>query len=87
MVELEPDAIGVFEQQRVVARRPLILARGADDIGADTAEETVQFIDIGALAGAEAEMMQADAVLFEGGADMLGRRRANRDRVWRFSER
>ena len=31
----------------------------------------MQFVDVGALAGAEAEMMQADALLFEGCAFML----------------
>ena len=40
----------------------------------------MQLVDVGALAGAEAEMMQADALLFEGGACMLGRRRADPDR-------
>ena len=32
MVELQPDAVGILEQQRVIARRPLILARRADDL-------------------------------------------------------
>ena len=41
---------------------------------------SVQFVDVGALAGAEAEMMQADALLLEGGACVLGRRRADPDR-------
>ncbi len=45
MIELEPDAVGVFEQQRVVAGRPLVFARRADDIGVDRGEESVQFID------------------------------------------
>jgi hypothetical protein len=40
----------------------------------------MEFVDIGALAGAKAQMMQADAVLLERGARMLGRRRADRDR-------
>ena len=35
-------------------------------------EKTVQFVDVGALAGAEAEMMQADALLLERRAFMLG---------------
>jgi hypothetical protein len=39
----------------------------------------VQLIDVGALAGAEAQMMQADALLFEGSAGVLGRRRADPD--------
>jgi hypothetical protein len=79
MIELEPDAIRVFEQDRVIAGAPTGLARGADDVGADRIQETVEFIDVGALAGAEAEMMQADAVLLEGGALMFRQRRADRD--------
>jgi hypothetical protein len=46
----------------------LVLARRADDFGADRVQETMQLIDVGALAGAEAEMMQADALLLERGA-------------------
>ena len=42
--------------------------------------KTVQLIDVGALAGAEAEMMQADALLFERRAFVLGGRRADADR-------
>ena len=72
MIELEPDAIGVLEQDRIISRRPLVLARRADDLGAERLEKAVQFVDVGALAGAEAEMMQADALLFERGAFMLG---------------
>ena len=63
MIELEPDAIGIFEQDRVISRRPLILARRADDLGTERLEEAVQLIDVGALAGAEAEVMQTDALL------------------------
>ncbi len=40
----------------------------------------MQFVDIGAFAGAETQMMQADALLLEGGARMLRRRRADADR-------
>ena len=45
-------------------------------LASSDAQEGVQLVDVGALAGAEAEMMQADALLFEGGACMLRRRRA-----------
>ena len=61
MIELKPDPIRILEQYRVISRRPLILARRADDPGVERAEEGVQFVDVGALAGAEAEMVQADA--------------------------
>jgi hypothetical protein len=59
MVHLQPDAVGVFEQQRVIAGRLGILARRADDFGAKRADEAMEFVDIGALASAQAEMMQA----------------------------
>jgi len=45
----------------------------------ERAEDGVQFTNVGALAGAEAEMVQADALLFEGSALMLGRWRADPD--------
>ena len=72
MIELQPDAVGVLEQNRLIARRPLILARRADDLGAERLQEAVQLVDIGALAGAKAEVMQADTILLECHAFMLG---------------
>ena len=39
----------------------------------------MQLVDVGALAGAEAQMMQADALLLERSAGVLGRRRADPD--------
>ena len=42
--------------------------------------KAVQFVDVGAFAGAEAEVMQADAVLLECGARKFRRWRADRDR-------
>jgi hypothetical protein len=80
MVELQPYSVGILKQQRIISRRPLILARRANDGYAERAQEAVQFIDVGALAGAKAEMMQADAILLEGSSDMLRRRRVDPDR-------
>ena len=40
----------------------------------------MQLINVGALAGAEAEMVQADAILLEGRPRVLRRRRADRER-------
>src|SRR3979490_341212 len=56
MIELEPDTVRVLEQNRIIARRPLILARGADDVGVERAEETVQFVDVVAFAGPDGGM-------------------------------
>ena len=77
MIELEPDAIGVLEQNRIITGRPLILARGADHGGAERIQERVQLIDVGAFAGTETQMVQADALLLERGAGMFRRRRAD----------
>jgi hypothetical protein len=77
VIELKPDTIRIFEQQRIISGRPLILARRADDLHVERLQERVQFVDVGALAGTEAEMMQADALLFECSASMF-RRRSNR---------
>jgi hypothetical protein len=62
MIEFEPDAIGILEQDRVVSRRPLILAWSTNDFRAERDEEAVQFVDVGALAGTETKVMQADAL-------------------------
>ena len=79
MVDLQPDADGILEQQRVVSRRPLILARRANDAHAERAQKSVQLVDVGALAGTKAQMVQADALLLECGTGMLGRWRADPD--------
>ena len=80
MIEFEPDAVRIFEQQRIISRRPLILARRANDLHVERLQERVQFVDVGALAGTEAEMMQADALLLERSASMLRRRGGDGDR-------
>src|SRR5205814_4000348 len=80
VVELQPDAVGILEQQRIIPRRPLVLARRANDLCAERTQEHVQFIDVGALAGAETQMMQTDAILLECRAGVCGRRRADPDR-------
>jgi hypothetical protein len=80
VVELQSDPIGIFEQQRIISRRPLILAWRADDLCAERTQEGVQLIDIGALAGAKTQMVQTDTILFERGAGISGRRRIDPDR-------
>src|SRR6266700_766145 len=80
VVELEPDAVGILEQQRIVAGRPAVLARGADDPGVQREQEGVQFIDVRTLARPKAQMMQADALLLEGCAGMFRRGCADADR-------
>src|SRR6476660_4349154 len=80
MVELQPYSVGILEQQRIISRRPLILARRANDGHAERTQEAVQFIDVGTLAGAKAKMVQANAVLLERSSCMLGGRRVDPDR-------
>src|SRR5216684_2054954 len=80
MVELQPYFGGILEKQRIISRRPLILARRANDGHAERTQEAVQFINVGALAGAKTEMMQADAILLERSSAMLRRRRVDPDR-------
>jgi hypothetical protein len=58
----------------------LILARRAEDAGAQRRQKRVQFVDVGALAGAKTQVMQADALLLEGGTGVLGRWGADADR-------
>jgi hypothetical protein len=62
VIDLKADAIRILEQQRVVSRRPSVLARRAHNRCALGHQEGMQFVDIGALAGAEAEMMQCSNV-------------------------
>jgi hypothetical protein len=80
MVELQPDPVGIFEQQRIISRRPLILARRANDRHTERTQQAVQLVNVGALAGTKAQMVQADAILLERRAGVLGRRRPDRDR-------
>jgi hypothetical protein len=46
--------------------RPLILARRANDLHGERADEAVQFIDVSAPARAKAKVVQTDAILLEG---------------------
>src|SRR4051812_19957362 len=71
MVELDPDAVRILEQQRVISRRPVVLARRANDCGIHRAKKRMELVDVSALARPEAQMMQADAVLVERRARML----------------
>src|SRR5215475_7079270 len=80
VVDLQANTIGILEQHRIVAGRPLVLARRADDPGADRGKESVQLVDTGALACAETEVMQPDTVLVEGGTGIFRRWRADRHR-------
>src|SRR6185437_15042504 len=79
VIDFEADAVRIFEQHRVIAGRPEILLRAVHDGGADGFQELVSFVDVGAFAGAEADVMQSGALLFEAFAFMFGVRRHDAD--------
>src|SRR5437667_7931717 len=47
VVELQSYSVGILEQQRIISRRPLILARRANDGHAERTQEAVQFVNVG----------------------------------------
>jgi len=63
VVDLQADPIGVLKKYRIVARRPRAVFRRMDDMGTDAHEEVVHGVHIGALAGAEAHVVEPDAEL------------------------
>jgi len=65
VVDLQADPIGVLKKYRIVARRPRAVFRRMDDMGTDAHEEVVHGVHIGALAGAEAHVVEPDAELLE----------------------
>src|SRR5216683_3519274 len=70
-VHFQPDAVGVLEDEEIVARRPVALERPAVDMRAHRAQLAGDLVDILARACAEAEVMQADPVLHERRAGVL----------------
>jgi hypothetical protein len=71
VVQFEPDAIGIFEQHRVIARRPTALLGAVDDATPKGrqqfgGEKVVQLFDLLGLASAKAKMVQPAAALPEG---------------------
>ena len=65
VIDLEPDAVGILEQHRVISRRPRTLLRRMHDLRADRFEEKINLIDVAMLARAQTHMMQPDAALLE----------------------
>src|SRR5260370_35796386 len=61
MIELEPHSIRVFEQQRIISRRPLIFARRAHDLHIERTQKAVQLRDVAELPGTNTETVKADA--------------------------
>src|SRR3954454_5079968 len=65
VVHLKPDAIRIFKQHRVIAGCPGALCRRVNDCGTELAQQRGTTINILARPGAQAEVMQADALLHE----------------------
>jgi hypothetical protein len=68
----ETDAVGILEQDRVVARRPAVFLRRANDRDTERLDEFMRRVDVVPRAGAEADVMQTDALLHEALALVLG---------------
>src|SRR5271156_1277836 len=63
VIDFEPDAVGVLEQHRVIARRPCAIVGRMDNRGADPQQKLVDRVDVAALARAQADVMQSDPPL------------------------
>lgn len=62
MIELEPDAIRVFEQHRIVAGHEIVLARDADNPRIRTLQKQIKVVHVLAAARPKTQMMQANPV-------------------------
>ncbi len=66
VVHLDPDAVGILEEDRVVAGRELRQLGRMDDVGLELVdEEAMDLVDVLAAAGAKAEMVEPGAILVE----------------------
>src|SRR6202020_747483 len=79
VIDLQPDAVGILEQHRIITGRKSVLLRHVNDARADFFQELMRLVDIGALAGAKAMVMQSDRALPE---SLAGKFRAG----WMYSE-
>ena len=78
-IDLQPHAVGVLEQDRIISRRPAILLRRADDRRAQRLHEGMGLVDVFPGPGAEADMVQAHAPLDEPLALVFWRGRRHRE--------
>src|SRR6202012_3464877 len=65
VIDLQPCAVGILEQHRIVTRRKTVLLRRVHDAGADPFQEFMRLVYIGALARSETMVMQSDRALPE----------------------
>src|SRR5262245_43764162 len=61
VVQLESNAIRVFEEQRVITRRPRTVFRCVHDVCAHLDQQTMDGVDVFARARAKAKMVQTSA--------------------------
>src|SRR5262245_6728578 len=64
-IHFETDALGIFEEQRVITRRPRAFLGWVHDPDAALSQERIQLVDVLPRPGAEADVMQTDAPLIE----------------------
>jgi len=64
-IDFEPSPDGVFEQHRVIPRRPRAFFRRVHDRGLLVLEEGVDFIDVLSTPSPETRMVQPHTVLHE----------------------
>ena len=72
VIDFEANAVWILEKHRVVARRPFVVLRRMDDVGADRLQEGRRLVDLVVLANTEADMVQARSPLVEALALMPG---------------
>ena len=80
MVDLQAHAVGILEQDRVVAGGVGVVLGPVDDVRADPDQEGVDLVDIVAAAGPETDVVQPDRALLEAFSGMAGRRRLDAER-------
>jgi hypothetical protein len=71
VVDLEPDAVRIFKNEKVIAIRPLALQRTSIDMGTHFAQLAGSPVNVLAGAGTQAKMMKSNTVLYETLAFML----------------
>ena len=71
VVHLEPDAVGILEQNRIVTGRPFTTFGRTHDLRTKLAHEFVNRVNVLACTRAEAYVMQPGAILCEPRVAML----------------
>ena len=65
MIDFQAGSIRIFEQDRIIAGRIIVLLRRMHDVRADIFEKAMGLIDLAAFTGTETDVMQTDVSLDE----------------------